>query len=422
MSTAEEPAPVRPGPDPAASSVPARAGVVVVGAGIVGLATARELLRRDPERSVVVLEREPEIASHQTGRNSGVVHAGVYYQPGSAKARLCVAGKTMLEAYCAEHGIPLQQVGKLVVALTPEELPRLAALEERARANGVPGLEMVGPEGIREREPHVAGIRALVSPTTGIVDYRAVARSFADEVVELGGRVITRQEVREISERGGEVVVRTPSASIVCSGVITCPGLWADTLRPAGSPPDGERIVPFRGDYYLLRDDARELVNGLVYPVPDPRFPFLGIHLTRRIDGEVWAGPNAVLALARTGYRRRDLNPADLARVLTYPGFLRLAARAWRVGVMEQWRDLSRRSFAASVRRFLPQLHDDQLLPGPSGIRAQALDRSGALVDDFRLAGSARVVRVLNAPSPAATASLAIAGVLADELEQRLAA
>jgi len=422
MSTAEDPAVPRPGPDLAPSTVPARAGVVVVGAGIVGLATARELLRRDPERSVVVLEREPEIASHQTGRNSGVVHAGVYYQPGSAKARLCVAGKTMLEAYCAEHAIPLRQVGKLVVALTHEELPRLAAIEERARANGVPGLEMVGPEGIREREPHVAGIRALVSPTTGIVDFRAVARSFADEVTRLGGRVITRQQVQQITERGGEVVVRTPSAAITCSGVISCPGLWADTLHPAGSAPDGARIIPFRGDYYLLRDDARELVNGLVYPVPDPRFPFLGIHLTRRIDGAVWAGPNAVLALARTGYRRRDLNLRDLARVLTYPGFLRLAARAWRVGVMEQWRDLSRRSFAASVRRFLPQLHDDQLLPGPSGIRAQALDRSGALVDDFRLAGSARVVRVLNAPSPAATASLAIAGVLADELEQRLAA
>ncbi len=404
-----------------ASPVPERAGIVVVGAGILGLATARELLLRRPERPVLVLEREDEIASHQTGRNSGVVHAGIYYEPGSAKARLCVEGKALLEAYCAERAIPLERVGKLVVALDSGDLPRLAALEARARANRVPGLEVLDGAGIREREPHCAGIRALFSPTTGIVDFRAVAGALARDIEGMGGTVVTGQRVARMVEDGSGVLVSTPSAAIRCTGVVTCAGLWADVVAVPRHERKRERIVPFRGDYYLLREDARPLVRGLIYPLADPRFPFLGIHLTRRIDGAVWAGPNAVLALARTGYRRRDVDPGELIRTLVHPGFLRLARRYWRTGALEQWRDLWKPAFAAAVRRFLPELRDEQLLPGPAGIRAQALDRDGSLVDDFRLAGTARVVRVVNAPSPAATASLAIARVLADELERRLA-
>ncbi len=398
---------------------PSRSDLVVVGGGIIGLATARELLLRYPDLSLVVLEREPELANHQTAHNSGVVHAGIYYEPGSAKARLCVEGKQLLEVYGAERGIRLERVGKLVVAVEERELPALAALELRARANGVPGLEVLDTSGIREREPHAAGLRALFSPSTAIVDFRAVALALADDVRALGGAVVTGHQVREVDERTNEVVVTTPLATITCRGVITCAGLWADVVA-AGGRRDRERIVPFRGDYYTLRSDARAMVRGLIYPVTDPRFPFLGIHLTRRIDGAVWAGPNAVLALSRTGYRRRDVDLQHVARVIGHPGFRRLALRYWRTGAAEQWRDLWKPAFAAAVRRFLPELRDDQLLPGPSGVRAQALDPDGSLVDDFRLRGTRRVLRVVNAPSPAATASLAIARVLADEIIRRL--
>ena len=404
----------------APAAPPARCDLVVVGGGIVGLATARELLARHPGLSLLVLEREDELATHQTAHNSGVVHAGIYYEPGSAKARLCVEGKGLLEAYCVERGIPLERVGKLVVAVDERELPALAALEARARANGVPGLETLDGAGIREREPHAVGLRAIFSPTTGIVDFRAVALSLADDVRGLGGTVLTGHAVQAVDEREREVVVTTPSATVSCRGVITCAGLWADVVAADSRHRDRERIVPFRGDYYLLRDDARAMVRGLIYPVTDPRFPFLGIHLTRRIDGAVWAGPNAVLALARTGYRRRDVDLRHVAGVLAHPGFRRLALRFWRVGAAEQWRDLWKPAFAAAVRRFLPELRDDQLLPGPSGVRAQALDLDGSLVDDFRLGGTRRVLRVLNAPSPAATASLAIARELAAEVETRI--
>jgi (S)-2-hydroxyglutarate dehydrogenase len=404
-----------------AAALPQRADVVVVGGGIVGLATARELLLRDPDRSVVVLERERELAMHQTARNSGVVHAGIYYEPGSAKARLSVEGKALLEAYCAEHGIPIERVGKLVVAVDRAELPALERLERRARANGVPGLTVLDSAGIREREPYAVGLRALHSPTTATVDFRVVAEAFATDVRAMGGTVLTAQEVRLVREAEREVVVDTTSAQLTCSNVITCAGLWADVVAADPRRPDREKIVPFRGDYYVLRDDARRLVRGMIYPVADPRFPFLGIHITRRIDGAVWAGPNAVLALARSGYRRRDVDLRHLASVVAHPGFRRLALRFWRVGAAEEWRDLWKPAFAAAVRRFVPELRTEHLLPGPAGLRAQALDPDGSLVDDFRLGGTRRVIRVLNAPSPAATASLAIARVLADEADRRLA-
>jgi L-2-hydroxyglutarate oxidase LhgO len=394
---------------------------VVVGGGILGLATARELLTRRPETRLLLLEQEGELARHQSGHNSGVVHAGLYYAPGSAKARLCREGKVLLERYCAERGIPVDHVGKLVVALTDDELPRFANLETRARENGVEGLEVVGPERIREIEPHAAGIQALWSPRTAIVDFRRVALAYADDVRATGGLIETSRRVTGLAERAGEVRVATSSGEVAARQVVACAGLWADRVAASTGDPVKERIVPFRGDYYTLTPDAARLVRGLIYPVPDPRFPFLGVHFTRRIDGAVWAGPNAVLALARTGYRRRDLNLRDVADIVRFVGFRKLARRYWRTGLAEQWRDLSKGAFAAELRRYLPELRADQLVFGPSGVRAQALDPDGTLVDDFRIGGSGRIVHVRNAPSPAATSSLAIARVLADEVQARAA-
>jgi L-2-hydroxyglutarate oxidase len=391
-----------------------RVDVAIVGGGIVGLATAHVLLERRPDLTVAVLEKEAELATHQSGHNSGVIHAGLYYPPGSTKARLCVQGKAELEAYCQRRAIPYESVGKLVVAVDERELPRLVALRERAVANGVPGLEEVGRERIAELEPHAIGLRALWSPTTGIIDFRRVALALADDVRAAGGRIHCSREVAGLVDRAGEVVVRTDSGDLLAGGLIACAGLQADRVAAMTGPSNGPitRIVPFRGDYYTLRPDARHLVRGLLYPVPDPRFPFLGVHFTRRIDGEVWAGPNAVLAFAREGYRRRDVDLRDAASTLAYPGFVRLAARYLRTGLAEQWRDWWKPAFAAQLRRYVPQIRDEDLEFGPSGIRAQAVTRAGRLLDDFDVAGRGRVIHVRNAPSPAATASLAIGGVI----------
>lgn len=401
----------------AAHELPGRADVVVIGGGIVGLATAWRLLERRPDLRLVLLEKEPELARHQTGSNSGVIHAGLYYRPGSLKSRLCREGREELERFCEARGIAFERPGKLVVATSEEELPRLADLRDRALENGVPGLEEVGPERIREIEPAVVGLRALWSPATGIVDFRAVALAIADEVRGAGGTIATGRAARTIGRRPDELVLGTDSGEVVARRVIACAGLQSDRVAAltGDGGPDRPRILPFRGDYLVLTPDARGLVRGLIYPVPDPRFPFVGIHLTRRIDGAVWAGPNAVLAFAREGYRRRDIAVRDLAEALLYPGFLRLAGRYWRMGATEMWRDVSRRAFAAQIRRFLPELRLDQLAPGPSGVRAQALARDGSLVDDFLLDGDDRVLHVRNAPSPAATSSLAIGRLLAAE-------
>lgn len=391
------------------SVLPPRTDVAIVGGGILGLAVARQLLARRPGLHVTVLEREAELASHQTGHNSGVLHAGLYYTPGSLKQRYCRDGKAALERYADERGIPYERCGKLVVAMDDTELPALDRLRQRAEANGVPGLEVVGPERIAEIEPHVPAVRGLWSPGTGIIDYRRVALSYADDVLAAGGTIHTGHAVRAIGSGGGDLTVTTDRGDLATRAVIGCAGLWADQVASMTPGAGTERIIPFRGDYYTLTPDARSLVKGLVYPVPDPRFPFLGVHFTRRIDGEVWAGPNAVLAFARTGYRRRDVSIRDLAGVLGSRGFLRLAARFWKTGAAEMWRDWSKASFVAELQRFIPELRSDQLTFGPSGIRAQAVDLDGTLVDDFRFRGGDRVLHVVNAPSPAATSSLAIA-------------
>jgi L-2-hydroxyglutarate oxidase LhgO len=390
--------------------------VAIVGGGIVGLATAYRLLEAKPELRLVVLEKEAELASHQSGHNSGVVHAGLYYQPDSLKARLCREGKAALEELCETHDIPTEQVGKLVVAVTGAELPRLAELRQRGEANGVPGLEEVGPERIREIEPHALGIRGLWSPSTGIVDFRRVALAIADEIRARGGEIRTSTEVMAVERRTAGLELRTSAGEVGARALVACAGLWADRVAQmtGDSGRDAPRIIPFRGDYYRLRQEARYLVRGLIYPVPDPRFPFLGVHFTRRIDGQVWAGPNAVLAFARAGYRRSDLSLRDLFGTLTAPGFTRLAARHLATGAAEMWRDISKGAFLRSLQRYVPELEPDQLVRGPSGVRAQALRRDGTLLDDFDIAGSGRVLHVRNAPSPGATASLAIGRVLAE--------
>jgi L-2-hydroxyglutarate oxidase LhgO len=398
-----------------------RADLAVIGGGILGLATTLRLLDQRPDLRVAILEKEAEVATHQTGHNSGVVHAGLYYAPNSLKARLCREGKADLERFCEAHGIPIERTGKLVVALGEDELPRFEALRERAEANGVEGLEEVGPERMQEIEPHAVGIRALWSPSTGIVDYRRVALKYAELVQERGATIETGREVTAIRQQGDEMVLVSGQGELVTRHLIACAGLNADKVAAmtANGERPASRIVPFRGDYYTLTPEARRLVRGLIYPVPDPRFPFLGIHLTRRIDGNVLAGPNAVLAFAREGYRRRDVSVRDLAGVLAYPGFLRLGIRYWRTGLAEQWRDWSKRAFLAEVRRYVPEIGSDQLVFGPSGVRAQALARDGTLVDDFQLGGTSRVLHVQNAPSPAATSSLAIGRVLVEEAIRR---
>jgi len=394
--------------------------VTIVGGGIVGLATALRLQQRRPALTIAILEKEPELATHQTGHNSGVLHAGLYYQPGSRKARLCREGKTEMEAFADAHDIPVDHCGKLVVAVDPSELARLDALRDRAVANGVPGLEVVDRERILELEPHAAGIRGLWSPRTGVIDFRRVALSMADELRAGGAEIRTGHTVSAIDVRPSEVVVTTGRGDVTSRLVVTCAGLQADRVAALSGDTGGPSIVPFRGDYYTLSPQASGLVRGLIYPVPDPRFPFLGVHLTKRIDGSVIAGPNAVLAFAREGYRRRDVDARDLVAALTDRGFLRLAGRYLPTGIAEMWRDWSKSAFVQQLQRYVPELRPDQVTFGPSGVRAQALARNGTLVDDFAFSGGPRVLHVRNAPSPAATSSLAIGSVLADEAFQRL--
>ena len=394
--------------------------VTIVGGGIVGLATALRLQQRRPALTIAILEKEPELATHQTGHNSGVLHAGLYYQPGSRKARLCREGKTEIEAFAEAHDIPVDHCGKLVVAVDPSELARLDALRDRAVANGVPGLEVVDRERIRELEPHAAGIRGLWSPRTGVIDFRRVALAMADELRAGGAEIRTGHTVSAIDVRPSEVVVTTGRGDVTSRLVVTCAGLQADRVAALSGDTGGPSIVPFRGDYYTLSPQASGLVRGLIYPIPDPRFPFLGVHLTKRIDGSVIAGPNAVLAFAREGYRRRDVDARDLVAALTDRGFLRLAGRYLPTGIAEMWRDWSKSAFVQQLQRYVPELRPDQVTFGPSGVRAQALARNGTLVDDFAFSGGPRVLHVRNAPSPAATSSLAIGSVLADEAFQRL--
>ncbi|MEU6430200.1 L-2-hydroxyglutarate oxidase [Microbispora sp. NPDC046973] len=379
----------------------------IVGAGILGLAVARQMARAGAE--VTVLEKEPRIAAHQTGHNSGVVHAGIYYQPGSLKATLCREGAAMLREYCAEHGLPYDEAGKLVVASTRAELPGLRRIAERARENGVPGIAELDAIGLREVEPHAVGVAAVHSPHTAITDFTAVARRLAADVAEAGGSVRLSRPVRAIRQTTDGVAVAAGPERLTFDRLISCAGLGTDSVADLARAGGDVRIVPFRGEYYRLAGPARGLVKGLIYPVPDPRYPFLGVHLTRRIDGEVLVGPNAVPALALEGYSWRSASLRDLRRIVSWPGTRRMAAVHWRTGLREVYGSLAKRAFVAAARRYVPELAPADLVRAGGGVRAQAVARDGRLLDDFVIDVRGRIVLVRNAPSPAATSSLAIA-------------
>jgi 2-hydroxyglutarate dehydrogenase len=398
---------------------PERCDVAVVGAGIVGLALARELSTRGGAPSVCVLEREERIATHQTGHNSGVIHAGVYYAPGSLKAELCVAGAREMYEFCEQRGIAHERCGKLIVATSPHELERLDELERRGRANGVE-LRRLGPREIAEIEPHARGVAALHSPGTGIADFAAVAHALADDVRAAGGAVVTGCAVTGVSERGGGGLLAIEHARGVLEArrAVFCAGAWSDRLAvAAGASPD-PRIVPFRGAYLRLRPQRRSLVRALIYPVPDPRLPFLGVHLTKHVDGDVLIGPTALLAPGLDAYSLRRVRPRELAATLAWPGTWRLARRHWRAGAQELRHALSRRALVHAAARFVPELAPRDVEFAFAGVRAQALGRDGSLLDDFAYSVAGGALHVRNAPSPAATASLAIARRLADEVER----
>jgi L-2-hydroxyglutarate oxidase LhgO len=398
--------------------------LIVVGGGLIGLATARALLMRHRDLRLVVVEKERELAAHQSGRNSGVVHAGLYYAAGSLKAQLCREGREALLRFAEERGIPYRVCGKLVVAVDWRELPRLEELRRRGSANGLRGLRELGPREIREIEPHAVGVRALYVPETAVIDFRAVTRAYADDVLALGGELATGHEVVGVWSDGRRSSVYLQSEErLDARAVVACAGVQSDRVAAlSGKRPHERRIAPFRGDFFVLSERARALVRALIYPVPDPTFPFLGVHFTRRIDGEVWAGPNAVPALAREGYGRLSVDLRDARELLGFPGFWRLARRYAATGATEIWRDVVKRSAVKAMRRYVPELDGGDVEFGPAGVRAQVLLRDGTLVDDFVLERNDRILHVVNAPSPAATASLAIGLRLASEISDLVAA
>ena len=391
-----------------------RHDVLIVGGGIIGLATARALLRARPALGVLVVDKEDTVGRHQTGHNSGVLHSGIYYTPGSLKARLCLSGKAAMERYADEHAIPYARVGKLIVAVDDSELERLDDLKARAEANGVPDVRIVEPDEIAEIEPRVVGRRALYAPHTAVIDYRGVSSALADEVHAAGGEVRVGVEVLRVEARARGVAAVTREGEIEAATMVGCAGLQSDRLAQRSGLRPSTRIIPFRGDYYTLVGAAAAFVNGLVYPVPDPAFPFLGVHFTRKVDGTTVAGPNAVLALAREGYRRTAFRPRDAIEALSYPGILRFVMRHGGVAAQEVWRDVSKRAFLADMQRYVPDVEGKDAVFGPSGVRAQAMRRDGTLVDDFVIEGRERMMHVLNAPSPGATASLAIGEEIAN--------
>ncbi|HEU5391243.1 MAG TPA: L-2-hydroxyglutarate oxidase [Streptosporangiaceae bacterium] len=388
--------------------------VGIIGAGIVGLATARQLAAAGVP--VTVWEKEPGVARHQTGRNSGVVHAGIYYQPGSAKAKNCRRGVELLRAYCAERDLPWDERGKLVVARDELETQRLREIERRSQANGVPGVRWLDGPDIRALEPDVAGVAALLSPTTAITDYPGIARSFASDLTEAGGELFTGTPVMGVRRHGDGVQVRIPDGIRTVSRLVICAGLQSDLLAQAAGDEAGPEIVPFRGEYLRLRPEVKDRVRHLIYPVPDPAYPFLGVHLTPRIDGESDLGPNAVLALAREGYRWRDVSAEQLSRLARSAAFRRLARQNWRAGLREMRGSVSRPVFLAEARSYLPWLEPGHVTAAPAGVRAQAVDPDGSLVDDFRIHRIGPVTAIRNAPSPAATASMAIAEQIVAQL------
>ena len=398
-----------------------RYDVIIIGAGLIGLATALQLVENNPDLRVVVVEKESRVAAHQSGHNSGVIHSGIYYRSGSLKARNCVEGVRRLEAFCQSNDIPIDRCGKVIVATSEEEVPRLAELERRGHANGVLGLEMIGPERLREIEPHAAGIKALYSPNTAIVDYVRVAEAYADHLRKHGVEILLGEAVKSVEVSDDRVLAITDHLELNAHQLVNCAGVRSDQLaRQAGHCIVDGRVLPFRGEYYRLSAASRSLVNGLIYPVPDPTFPFLGVHLTRMIDGSVEAGPNAVLAFARDGYRKQDISFRDMGDIVRYRGFWNMVKRYWRTGSGELYRSFSKTAFLRDLQRLMPALSADDLDVGGAGVRAQMVRRDGTMYDDFLIKDEERCLHLLNAPSPGATASLAIGAKVAGMVLRRV--
>jgi (S)-2-hydroxyglutarate dehydrogenase len=393
--------------------------LLIIGAGIVGLATALEATRRFPGMHVTVVEKENRVAAHQTGHNSGVIHSGLYYKTGSLKARNCVAGAASMKRFCQENGVLYEVCGKLVVATDAEEVPRLTALHQRGNANGVPGLRMLERDQFREIEPFCDGVRALQVPSTGIVDYTAVAQKYAELIQQAGGEIVLGARVVGLRDDGDSAIVETTAGSFDARYVINCAGLYSDAITRMAGVQTNLQIIPFRGEYYEVRPDRRYLIHNLIYPVPDPRFPFLGVHFTRRVNGSVEAGPNALLAFRREGYTGTDPELSEAFEMMRFPGFWKMAKKYWQKGLAEQYRSWIKSAFAKALQRMVPELRESDLAPGGSGVRAQAVDANGNLLDDFYFVHNGRMIHVCNVPSPAATASLEIGREIVDMMVER---
>jgi L-2-hydroxyglutarate oxidase len=392
--------------------------LVIIGGGIVGLATAYRFLERFPGKRVTVLEKEPTIARHQTGRNAGVLHSGIYYRPGSLKAQNCRAGKLAMEEFCRREGVPFKICGKVIVAIEESELPRMEKILENGQANGVV-CERIDAARLKELEPHAAGIAAIHIPESGIVDYQQVARRLAELIEAQGSRIKTGARVTAVRRHQKLALVETTAGEFPAEQVVNCAGLYSDRVTRLSGAQPASKIIPFRGEFYLVRPEAHHLVRMLIYPVPDPRYPFLGVHFTRRIDGRVECGPNAVLAFAREGYRNTTVNLRDMAETLGYRGFWRLASRYWRIGADEMRRSFSKRAFVRAAQRLVPEIEPEHFEWAPAGVRAQAVAPDGSMVDDFVITETDRVINVENAPSPAATASLNIGRLVVERLAPR---
>lgn len=389
---------------------------VIIGGGLLGLSTAYQLLNVFPHFKIALIEKEQQVASHQSGHNSGVIHSGIYYKPGSLKAQNCVRGVQLLLDFCNTHNIPYKLCGKVIVATQKEELPRLYELYKRGIANGVKGLELINQKQLQEIEPYSNGIEAIYAPQTGIVDYKQVAQKLLEQIQLMGAEVFLGNEVRQIKSTSNEIVLFTPNLEITSKKLISCAGLQADRVANLTQNTIIDRIIPFRGEYYFLSSKASTMLNGLIYPVPNPKFPFLGVHLTKRITGEVEVGPNAVLAFAREGYTKHQIDIKDLAQTLSYRGFWAMSSQHWKTGLYELYRSYSKKTFLKDIQKLMPDLREEDLSPGGSGVRAQAVTQSGKIVDDFLIYQEKDFLHVINAPSPAATSCLSIAQLLIGKL------
>tara|TARA_Y100000588_G_scaffold371222_1_gene442279 strand:- start:1435 stop:2655 length:1221 start_codon:yes stop_codon:yes gene_type:complete len=392
--------------------------IAIVGGGIIGLSTALQITNTYPDLRLIVLEKEQDLGLHQSSRNSGVIHSGIYYRPDSMKAKTCVSGARKMIEFAQEHNINYEICGKVIVATNEIQIPRLEELYKRAKANGVKGIEMIAKEELLEKEPHAKGIKALWVPSTGIIDYPGVLKAYAKLILEKDQEIKLNQNIKKIQIKKNRIFINSDHGEFSSSYLINCAGLYADRIAGLAGAKLPVKIVPFRGEYYQIKPSRENLVNGLIYPVPDPAFPFLGVHFTKRIDGTVEAGPNAVLAFAREGYKKSNLNFKDLMETITYGGFLKLARKYWKVGMGEIYRSLSKKAFTKALQELLPEIQEDDLIDGGSGVRAQAIDRNGKLIDDFSIIHTERALHVCNAPSPGATSSIAIGETITSMLKE----